>query len=114
MFGPMQWFGPRPFGPICEPSQERAIPVGQMCLWCDEEIVPGDSGFLAVAIDDEVARRKAWHRECFLRTLSGSIAHVEKRCSCFGGTDPEHEPHFSKREEAQIAVRLWLRFREQP
>jgi hypothetical protein len=44
------------------------------------------------------------HRECNLRGIIGSVAHQQKRCSCFGGTDSDEEDGMTRRERAQAAM----------
>jgi len=108
--GPIQWFGPAAFGSICEPAQHRPTPVGQACHWCGEIFALGDTGMLAMHLEYEGCRRVPWHRECFLRTISGSVAHVQKRCACYGGTARENDTQgmiLTRREEAALAVKLW-------
>jgi len=47
----------------------------------------------------------AYHDECWLRQLLGSVAHIERACSCFGGSADEGDPpQMTRREAAQAAV----------
>ena len=86
-------------------------PVGEACPWCAESIEDGDHGFLipTASIDGEQVPMidgvpvRAWHRECFLRQVVGSLGHQEGRCSCHGGT--EDDPvGFSPRQAARMAL----------
>ncbi len=46
------------------------------------------------------------HRECAARSAIGSVGHIERRCSCYGG-DVDDPPGMSKREAAAAALRLF-------
>lgn len=82
-------------------------PIGQPCVWCGEAFTADDKG---VALPYAGASAKDppevnYHRECFLRTVIGSVAHLEQRCTCCGGT--EHDPPgISLRQAAIEAVEL--------
>jgi hypothetical protein len=45
-----------------------------------------------------------YHKNCFIRTIVGSLGHLRKQCNCYGGTleDPQE---LSLREAANAAVR---------
>lgn len=76
-------------------------PVGDICAWCAEPIAADDFGYL---VPDAYGRPdRAWHQECFLRQVVGSLGHQERTCSCFGGCD-EDPVGFSKRQAALMAV----------
>jgi hypothetical protein len=66
------------------------------CAYCEEEIMPGD------LLSDMM---QPTHANCALRMVIGSVAHVEKRCSCYitaaHETDP---PGMTKREAADAAA----------
>lgn len=85
-------------------------PVGQLCLQCDEPIGQSDDGLVTMVLRSmsEPATREPVHAECQLRSVVGSLAHLEKRCSCYGGTDHE-TPGLTRRQEA-IAVENWTRW----
>lgn len=78
------------------------MPVGERCLHCREPIAVGDCGF----VQPYVSRSLAFHRECMLRNLLGSVGHQRKRCSCYGGTE-EDPPGMTKRQAALAAVLLF-------
>lgn len=90
------------FGP---PEQRKAgetqvpTPVGKVCRICDEAIAQGDMG--TIDADGNVE-----HYECLMRLIIGSVGHLKRRCSCYGG-DEEDPPGMTKRQAAQAAVRLW-------
>lgn len=48
----------------------------------------------------------AMHRECFLRTVTGSIGHQLHKCSCHSGTAKpiDDPPELTVREAAKLAV----------
>ena len=93
-------------------SLEKApTPLGEKCSWCDEQIAEGDDGFIIPhvgALLVEVSEMPR-HQECFLREMIGSLAHQQKRCSCFGGFDEEDSPLVSKRQAAKDAVAYFQR-----
>jgi len=64
------------------------------CVWCDEPIGPG-----------EISNLRNTHRECALRMIRGSVAHIERRCGCFvEGSRLGDPPGVSKREAARAAA----------
>lgn len=82
-------------------------PVGQRCIWCSESIVEGDSGIIIDLIDGTSQPKDAiYHRECFLRTVFGSLGHQMQVCGCYGG-QLEDPPGISKREAAKTAVAFY-------
>jgi len=95
-------------------------PIGTLCLWCREPIEDGDSGFVyrsagfpealciePVAIGGD-GSYVVEHRECHLRQIIGSVAHVQKRCSCFvNGAEETDPPELTRRQAARLAVELW-------
>jgi len=67
------------------------------CEYCNEEILTGERS--------DVFQRNDFHVECGFRILAGSVAHIEKRCSCFGGKDWNLDPPgLTRREAARAAV----------
>jgi hypothetical protein len=74
------------------------------CEWCDEPI---DGPWVAIPHGGAPGRIQVFfHSECFFRSVAGSVAHQERRCSCFGGNDDE-DPTLSKRESAKAAFELF-------
>lgn len=72
------------------------------CVFCDELITYAD------AREDFADGRRA-HRNCALRQVIGSVAHLEKRCSCYvKGSEAGDPPEMSRREAADAAAQLWL------
>jgi len=85
-----------------------ATPVGQSCAYCAEPIAADDWGFLVPLIAEHEATIEPWHRECFLRQITGSVSHVLKVCGCYvpGATETD-PPELSLREAAKLAVEEW-------
>jgi hypothetical protein len=52
-------------------------PVGKACLYCGEPIGADDDGVVMPHFA-EVATEEPWHRECFVRSFSGSVAHQSR------------------------------------
>lgn len=113
----MKWFGePWPSAdlraPVCEEEGWRVpVPVGSSCLLCEEPIEAADRGVITVAIEagpdgEPFGRLAAAHIECWIRQTSGPLAHLERRCPCFGGIDHE-TPGLTRRQEA-LAVMAWI------
>lgn len=101
-----EWFGPEPWAPICDALQRGPTPTGCSCEWCHEEIVMGDCGLFILHLGQKCERR-IFHRECQMRMVVGSLAHVEVRCSCVGGSD-ERPRGMTMRQEA---IAVWERVR---
>ncbi len=109
----MMYFGESWGATICNSIDQTPTPVGAKCGWCKEVIVEGDQGFLIPGIEGEFVASEskhqykavvtAFHRECNLRQIIGSLAHQQGRCSCFGGVG-EDEPGMTLRESAKAAA----------
>lgn len=100
----MKRFG-LPWGaPICEDLEVAETPVGEKCQWCDEPILPTDSGVLILLISKEGGGLKPWHWECHTRSVVGGINHLNGNCFCCGGNQPPDPPEISRRESAKRAV----------
>jgi hypothetical protein len=112
----MMYFGESWGAPICNGIAQAPTPVGCPCGWCKEAIVDGDQGLLIPGFDGSFDPSKSrqeykaimtpFHRECNLRQIIGSLAHQQKRCSCYGGTD-EDEPGMTLRESAKAAANFF-------
>jgi hypothetical protein len=96
------------FGPIKVRDIIEVVdtPTGETCPRCSELIAEGDSGYLVPHLAETLTER-AHHRECFLRSIFGSVAHQKEECSCFGG-DHEDDPNLTVRENAQASERYFL------
>lgn len=103
-----QYFGTR----IPKGTTPIKTPVGEICLYCEEAVEEGDSGeimpFGQLGEDRKTMSftTVAVHQECALRQVVGSIGHLKKQCSCYGGT--EHDDLGMTRHEAALAVRAWV------
>lgn len=74
------------------------------CFYCDEKVTPED---LPETVNTPDGPRPA-HAECNFRAIMGSVAHIEKRCSCFVPGSLEHDPPgLTCREAAKAAVVAW-------
>jgi hypothetical protein len=111
-----RWFGPKPFANICSMIPETPTPEGEVCGWCEEPIVKGDRGIEMPTVERGEWFYKPWHQECQIRLIVGSKAHLERRCSCFGGRteDVDTEPGMTKRQEAKYVLELWLAGKGKP
>ena len=78
------------------------VPLGQECLGCGERFAATDSGTAIPVVTASGAEMHYEHRECALRQEVGSLAHLEGRCACRGGTAGDEGR--SRREEA---LRVW-------
>jgi hypothetical protein len=96
----MNWFGEWS-GPYCEPDGKIPPPVGKVCEWCGEPIAATDSGVV-------YANGPVSHRECFRRAVLGSIAHLERKCSCSVPGSTENDPPGMSRREAARLVDKWV------
>lgn len=89
-----------------------------VCLWCNEPVTEADERApLGVVGDGVGGERGAWHRECGLRMILGSVGHLERRCSCFRPNESKEEscdddepagdpPGMTRREAARAAVEI--------
>lgn len=85
------------------------------CAWCDEPILCGDDSHETAGLDEDGAPvGHHWHADCFMRTFLGSVAHLQKRCSCYVEGSQEDDPaELTSREAATAAVNLWARQRRE-
>ena len=89
------WFGePWPSG-VCYDDDGRLLeemrkpfPASESCLYCTEPFTDGDSGKATPYVRaDGTSAPCHVHKECMLREVLGSMAHLERRCRCYGGID---------------------------
>lgn len=104
------YFGVRWDAPAFEDAPELPTPVGERCLLCDEPIREGESGivigYVGADLEPGVAPE---HIECFLRSILGSVSHLEKRCSCYGGSDSHGTTRTTRSYRAQARESMeWL------
>lgn len=79
------------------------VPVGELCLFCDEPIEAGDRGEMMAYIN---AARPV-HVECGFRQVMGGPAHVKGTCSCQGGSD-EPDLGMTHREASLWVWKHWV------
>ena len=107
----MEYFGKYWGAPVCDSCQHTETPVGQICFWCEESIGESDRGFLVphaswkyMAGQEKIPPVQSIHLECMIRMTVGSLGHLRKTCSCYGGNE-EDPPNMTKREAAIAAYR---------
>jgi hypothetical protein len=94
----VRWFGPSWNSELCHTEEPAPTPVGEHCVHCEEPVLDGEQGFI-------YANGPASHRECFMRQITGSVAHQLKQCSCYvPGSTCGDPPELSRREAARQAV----------
>lgn len=101
------WFGEPWKSAICYGPSGRLIevlrkpvPVTEDCWSCETRIGASDSGH-AIVDTGKLGqfRVRHIHRECSVRETLGGLNHMNKRCSCYGGTDDPPDG-MTKRDEA--------------
>ena len=97
------WFGTDWGAPVCQVTPQVPAPVGAPCLWCEEAIDAGDSGW------GQCAQGPWMHVECFGRQMFGSVGHQLGLCTCYGGDDDCEPETMTKRESARAAWDLAFR-----
>ena len=104
------WFGEAWPSGVCYDDDGRLIeemrkpfPAGERCLWCTEvfDEVAGDAGQALPGPDGGQVRHV--HKECMLRQVAGSLAHMEGRCSCYVGGGCSDSGMSARRE----ALAVW-------
>jgi len=75
------------------------------CPWCGEPVEPEDDVHVTAQTLD--GSPVLMHAECVVRLRIGSVGHMLRRCSCYGGnmSDP---PGLSRRDAARQARALYL------
>jgi hypothetical protein len=107
----MQWFGPAPFSAACDDCTRAATPTTP-CAWCGEGFTDEDEGYTLPHCGDTISQLP-YHIECHLRQLFGSVAHIEHRCSCYGGGEETDPPGLTRRQAALAATDLFFRLRRE-
>jgi hypothetical protein len=97
----MAYFGRRYPAPAYADCPQTETPVGEPCNYCTELFQLGDDGWV-------LHDGSKFHTECNLRMVVGSVAHQEKRCSCYGGNGSDVEDSMSKREGAKAAMEAFV------
>ena len=77
------------------------------CCHCEEPI-PAIPTNIADQIELTNGGDLAWHKACLFRQAIGSVAHMKKECSCYGGISKHLDPpEMTRREAARAAWDLW-------
>jgi hypothetical protein len=106
----MKFFGAIYQSPIYQECERAQVPKGELCAHCAEVIAEFDDGWILPFLGEPP--HLPYHRACFLRGITGSVAHQQKRCGCFViGSECNDEPALTVREAAEAAVKLWERGR---
>lgn len=72
------------------------------CIWCEEPLLPGEPF-------KQYGNGPRAHWECSVRSIVGSVAHIEERCCCFvPGSTCNDDPALTRRQAAQAAVDAFL------
>jgi hypothetical protein len=96
----MKWFGESWGAPMNNDCPNVPPPVGEMCSHCGEGIVAKDTGVI-------YANGPVAHRNCFIRGVSGSLAHLLRHCSCYiPGSTCGDDPRLTKRQAADEVARF--------
>jgi hypothetical protein len=108
------WFGEPWWSFVCFDEagkliaeMQKAFPLGESCLYCDEPFAEGDSGTATPCVTTEGTSIRHGHKECQFMNVMGSLAHHEGRCHCHGGTG--ETPGMTLRQEA---LEVWKRHHE--
>lgn len=109
MTATMTYFGWKYRGVVYDLAEPIPVPVGALCLHCEELIGEGEDGFRDAGMN-------VFHRACFIRMIVGSVAHQKGTCGCdpvsrkwceeddeVGSPSGSEEP-ISKREAARRAL----------
>jgi hypothetical protein len=63
-----------------------------VCLYCQEPVLETDrQETTTIARKDGASEVQTVHYECLARSILGSVAHQQKRCSCYGGDGGDDE-----------------------
>lgn len=108
----MKCFGPYTGYALQQELDHIPVPVGESCAHCDEPFLEDDTGIVIPSLPEG---GYPYHWNCHLRSIFGSVAHIEGRCSCFvpGAScgDPEE---LTRRQaaDAAVAAYFWKHKRE--
>lgn len=91
---------------ICKTHDENT-PL--TCAHCEEPIIRGEELTRVPGFDSEPTQYN-FHRNCFLRTITGSVAHQQKLCCCYvRGSSCNDDPALTVRQAANAAAELFSR-----
>jgi len=72
------------------------------CAWCGEPV--GECAVKSNLIATDGVKRIAFHTECHLRQIFGSVGHQRGLCSCNGGPGTMDDPPGMTKHEAAWAA----------
>lgn len=106
------YFGEPWDAPAVDAAPRVATPVGVPCLWCGVPVERGDRGFMVgcarLGEDGEpYGSVEPYHRECQMRSVIGSPAHLDGECFCHTG-EPDQHPSTPQEKRAE-AIEVWDR-----
>ena len=80
-----------------------------LCLECEEPVLDHElpEAQKTTLLTESGGQKRLMHRECWNRSIFGSVNHQMKKCMCFGGTENEDPPGMTKREAAIAACKLF-------
>ncbi len=82
------------------------LPLPARCFRCGELVLETDKRLYYPGIDQPL------HQACYIRPLIGSVAHIEKRCSCFvPGAEETDDPSLTRRQAAEASLAALERLR---
>jgi hypothetical protein len=73
----------------------------ELCILCDEPILPGER------VSPTRFNGREVHHECAFREIAGGANHILRLCTCCGGSAPPDPPGMSKREAACWAFKVF-------
>jgi hypothetical protein len=88
------------FAPLFELGHWTNSPIHATCAWCHELIQRGENGV-------DHGNGNCEHIECFITSIVGSIAHQERRCTCYDGFTDCKNDEMSRRDIAKVAFKNW-------
>lgn len=97
--------------PVTDNRPRVEVPVGEPCFWCGHPFDADSHGLFMPVYGVAGPELQAIHKECNLRSVVGSMAHLEGRCSCCGGTDTGPETPLERYQEAVAVWEHWTRNR---
>jgi len=93
-------------------ARQTETPVGKRCWFCIEEVVEGDRGFLDITggrgPNGCTFELLPLHRECRLRSATGSIFHIRGECEYRGHCNELREAAGMSLREDALAVWDWF------
>jgi hypothetical protein len=66
---PGGWFGESWGAPVCDPVRHKPTPVGELCVFCEGEILKTDQGLTIPHASAAGVGLRSMHIECFLKNI---------------------------------------------